>query len=82
MKKAGGIILFMILIATSTFAHDLVLIPEDQKSVTIKFGHPQEFEAPDPDKLIRLNAYFDGEDAMGLCNAEPQKAPMIISPSI
>ena len=46
----------------STYAHDLVLIPAGPQSLTLKFGHPAEYQAPDPERLIRLNAWIAGSE--------------------
>lgn len=43
-------------------AHDLVLIPTGPQSLTLEFGHPAEYRAPDPERLIRLNAWMAGDN--------------------
>ncbi|MGH7837946.1 MAG: hypothetical protein ACREQC_08995, partial [Candidatus Binataceae bacterium] len=43
-------------------AHDLVLIPAGPNTLTLKFGHPQEYEAPNREKLIKLDLYLAGDE--------------------
>lgn len=42
-------------------AHDLVLIPDDQGNLTIKLGHPGEYELPDVHKLYELTGYSSAD---------------------
>lgn len=44
--------------ARAAHAHDFVLIPDNAHEMTLRFGHPGEYTAPDPDRLIQLNGYF------------------------
>lgn len=46
----------------SASAHDLVLIPAGPQRLTLEFGHPAEYQAPDPERLIRLDAWVAGGD--------------------
>jgi len=48
--------------AVSASAHDLVLIPDGPKTLTMKFGHPPDYEAPDPEKIFLLDAYATNDN--------------------
>ncbi|HZP44393.1 MAG TPA: DUF4198 domain-containing protein [Candidatus Binataceae bacterium] len=63
MKVLAAVMAMLTLGAGAARAHDLVLLPEGRERVTVKFGHPQEYAAPDAEKLIELMGYFAGGGA-------------------
>ncbi|HEY0789964.1 MAG TPA: hypothetical protein VGD78_02760 [Chthoniobacterales bacterium] len=58
----------------SASAHDLVLVPQGETGVAIRFGHPGEYEPADLPRLIKLDAYAGGEDKpVSLLEVKPVK---------
>ena len=41
----------------TAYAHDLILIPTGTQVLTMKFGHPGEYEAPDRDRQGDRRSY-------------------------
>jgi nickel transport protein len=58
-------------------AHDVVLLLRSPDALTIKFGHPGEYEPADLNKLIELKAYAAGSGkGVSLLDDKPKKAGM------
>ena len=65
MKKTACKIAILIAVvltfrSLNAHAHDLVLIPVGPSGLTLEFGHPGEYQVPDSDRLIHLNAWLIG----------------------
>ena len=69
-----GLAVFAGWAANAARAHDLVLLPQGDGAVVIRFGHPGEYEPADLPRLVRLDAYPEGQArAVSLLEAKPMR---------
>ncbi|MBV9488992.1 MAG: DUF4198 domain-containing protein [Verrucomicrobia bacterium] len=69
---AWRLALFAGLSALPVYAHDLVILPQGEQDVAIRFGHPGEYEPADLARLLRLDAYAQGApEAVSLLEQKP-----------
>lgn len=66
---AASVCAFTLVLPLAAGAHDLVLVPEPSGNLTVKFGHPSDWQPAGKERLVEIQSAGDGTASKSLASS-------------